>query len=75
MSRQDILGVRYYQRGKGPRLIELVPRDPAAASLRLPPVRYEDGPFRTWFSSLPALALPVAHVDAGALSAASSKAR
>jgi hypothetical protein len=76
MSRQDILGVRYYQRAKGPRLIELVSRDPAARPLRLPPVRYEDGPFRIWFSSLPSLAPPEAH-EAGAisLSQAAPKAR
>ena len=35
MSRQDVLGVRNYPHGKGPRLIELVSRDPAAAPLRL----------------------------------------
>jgi hypothetical protein len=75
MSRHDILGVRYYQRGKGPRLIELVSRDPAAASLRLPPVRYEDGPFRSWFSSLPSLAPPLAHEGAIPLSQAAPKAR
>jgi hypothetical protein len=57
MKREDILGVREYQRSKGPRLIELVSRR-EAAPLRLPPVRYEDGPFRVWFDSLPALALP-----------------
>jgi hypothetical protein len=75
MSRQDILGVRYYQRGKGPRLIELVARDPAVSPLRLPPVRYEDGPFRTWFSSLPALAAPAADNDGMPLSQAAPKAR
>jgi hypothetical protein len=75
MSRQDVLGVRYYPQGKGPRLIELVSRDPAAAALRLPPVSYEDGPFRTWFSSLPVLAPAVAHPGAGALSAAPPHAR
>ncbi len=61
MRRQDVLGVRKYQRGKGPPLIELVPRDPAAAPLRLPPVWNEDDTFRAWFDSLPALALPKAH--------------
>jgi hypothetical protein len=75
MSRQDILGVRYYQRGKGPRLIELVARDPAAAALCLPPVRYEDGPFRIWFNSLPALAPPVADDSEIPLSEAVPKAR
>jgi hypothetical protein len=60
LSRHDILGVREYQRGKGPRLIELVSCHPGVAPLRLPPVRYEDGPFRVWFDSLPALALPAA---------------
>lgn len=64
MSRHDILGVREYQRGKGPRLIELVSRHPGAAPLRLPPVGYEDGPFRAWFDSLPTLPLPEAS-DAG----------
>jgi hypothetical protein len=57
MSRQDIHGVREYQRGKGPRLIELVPRRPEAAPLRLPPVTYEDAHFRAWFGSLPQLAM------------------
>lgn len=57
MSRQDIHGVREYQRGKGPRLIELVPWRPEAAPLRLPPVTYEDGHFRSWFDSLPQLAV------------------
>ena len=46
MRRQDIRGVREYQRGKGPRLIELVSWHPEAAPLRLPPVTYEDGHFR-----------------------------
>jgi len=64
MRRQDILGVRAYQRRKGPRLIELVSRHPEVKPLRLPPVRYEDGPFRVWFDSLPALALPGAR-DSG----------
>jgi hypothetical protein len=64
MSRQDIRGVREYQRGKGPRLIELVPWRPEAAALRLPPVTYEDGHFRSWFDSLPRLALSGAS-DAG----------
>jgi hypothetical protein len=64
MKRQDILGVREYQRGKGPRLIELVCRHHEAASLRLPPVWNEDGAFRAWFDSLPPLALPEAR-DAG----------
>jgi hypothetical protein len=58
MGRQDIRGVREYQRGKGPRLIELVPWHPEAAPLRLPPVTYEDAHFRSWFDSLPQLALP-----------------
>lgn len=58
MKRHHILGVREYQRGKGPRLIELVPRIPEAAPLRLPPVTYEDALFREWFDSLPPLALP-----------------
>ena len=66
MRRQDILGVREYQRGKGPRLIELVSRLPGAAPLRLPPVRYEDGPFRVWFDTQPALALPGARDEGGA---------
>jgi hypothetical protein len=57
MERQDIRGVREYQRGKGPRLIELVSWRPEAAPLRLPPVTYEDGHFRSWFDSLPQLAL------------------
>jgi hypothetical protein len=75
MKRQDILGVREYQRGNGPRLIELVCRHPEAAPLRLPPVRYEDGLFRVWFDSLPALALPGA-CDAGVPSSRTvSKAR
>ena len=60
MKRQDILGVREYQRGKGPRLIELISRHHEAASLRLPPVWNEDGAFRAWFDSLPPLALPEA---------------
>jgi len=64
MSRQDIRGVREYQRGKGPRLIELVPWRPEAAPLRLPPVTYEDEHFRSWFDSLPQLALSGAR-DAG----------
>jgi hypothetical protein len=64
MTRQDIRGVRDYQRGKGPRLIELVPWRPEAAPLRLPPVTYEDEPFRAWFDSLPQLALSGAR-DAG----------
>jgi hypothetical protein len=58
MRRQDIRGVREYQRGKGPRLIELVSLRPEAAPLRLPPVTYEDEHFRSWFDSLPQLALP-----------------
>jgi hypothetical protein len=58
MERQEIRGVREYQRGKGPRLIELVHWRPEAAPLRLPPVTYEDGHFRSWFDSLPQLALP-----------------
>jgi hypothetical protein len=57
MSRQDIRGVREYQRRKGARLIELVPRRAEAAPLKLPPVMYEDGHFRSWFDSLPRLAL------------------
>jgi hypothetical protein len=64
MSRQDIRGVREYQRGKGPRLIELVSWRPEAAPLRLPPVKYEDGHFRAWFDSLPQLAVSGAR-DAG----------
>jgi hypothetical protein len=64
MKRQDILGVREYQRGKGPRLIELVSRHPEAPPLRLPPVWNEDGAFRTWFDSLQQLPLPQAR-DAG----------
>jgi len=60
MKRQDILGVHEYQRGKGPRLIELISRHHEAASLRLPPVWNEDGAFRAWFDSLPPLALPEA---------------
>jgi hypothetical protein len=60
MERQDIRGVREYQRGKGPRLIELVSWRPEAAPLRLPPVTYEDGHFRSWFDSLPQLALSAA---------------
>jgi hypothetical protein len=66
MKRQDILGVRDYQRGKGPRLIELVPRRPETTPLRLPPVTYEDRAFRAWFDSLPQLALP-ASSDASVL--------
>lgn len=58
MRRLDVLGVREYQRGKGPRLIELLSRHPEVKPLRLPPVRYEDGPFRIWFDSLRALTLP-----------------
>jgi len=58
MKRHDILGVREHQRGKGPRLIELVPRIPEATALRLPPVTHEDRPFREWFDSLPPLAVP-----------------
>ena len=57
MSRQDIRGVREYQRGKGPHLIELVPWRPETAPLRLPPVTYEDGHFCAWFDSLPQLAV------------------
>jgi hypothetical protein len=64
MKRQDILGVREYQRGKGPRLIELVSRHPEAPPLRLPPIWNEDGAFRAWFDSLQQLALPEAR-DAG----------
>jgi hypothetical protein len=64
MSRQDIHGVREYQRGKGPRLIELVSWRPEAAPLRLPPVKYEDGHFRAWFDSLPQLTVSGAR-DAG----------
>ena len=64
MSRQYIHGVREYQRGKGPRLIELVPWRPETASLRLPPVTYEDGHFCAWFDSLPQLAVSGAP-DAG----------
>jgi hypothetical protein len=64
MKRQDILGVREYQRGKGPRQIELVSQRHEASSLRLPPVWNEDGAFRAWFDSLPPLALPEAR-DAG----------
>ena len=60
MKRLDILGVREYQRAKGPRLIELVSRHPSAAPLRLPSVWKEDAAFRTWFDSLPQLALPEA---------------
>ncbi len=75
MSREDILGVRYYSQVKGAPLIELVARDSAAAPLRLPPVRYEDGPFRVWFNSLPALAVPVAHEGALSLPRAAPKAR
>jgi hypothetical protein len=61
MKRQDILGVREYQRGKGPRLIELVSRHPAEGPLRLPPVWSEDAAFRAWFDSLQQLALPETH--------------
>jgi hypothetical protein len=61
LQRQDILGVREYPCGKGPRLIELVARNPAAAPLRLPPVWNQDQAFLIWFDSLPALALPQAH--------------
>lgn len=61
MKRQDILGVREYQRGKGPRLIELVSRHPAEGPLRLPPVWSEDAGFRAWFDSLQQLALPETH--------------
>ena len=61
MERQHILGVREYQRGKGPRLIELVSRLPAQEPLRLPPVWNEDGAFRAWFDSLQQLAPPEAH--------------
>jgi hypothetical protein len=57
INRQDIRGVREYQRGKWSRLIELVPWRPEAAPLRLPPVTYEDGHFLAWFDSLPRLAL------------------
>lgn len=64
MSRQDIRGVREYQRGKGSRLIELVPSRPGAAPLRLPPVTYDDGHFWPWFDSLPRLA-PSGASDAG----------
>ena len=64
MSRHDIRGLREYRRGKGPRLIELAPWHPEAAPLRLPPVTYEDGHFRSWFNSLPGLALSGAS-DAG----------
>ena len=75
MSRQNILGVRNYPQTKGPRLIELVGRDPATAPLRLPPVRYEDGAFRVWFSSLPELDLPVAQQGGISLSQAAPKGR
>lgn len=64
MKRQDIRGVREYQRGRGPRLIELVSRHPEAPPLRLPPVWNEDGAFRAWFDSLQQLPLPEAR-DAG----------
>jgi hypothetical protein len=75
INRQDIRGVREYQRGKGSRLIELVPWRPEAAPLRLPPVTYGDGHFRAWFDSLPRLALSGAG-DAGVPAPrAASKAR
>jgi hypothetical protein len=64
MKRHDILGVREYQRGKGPRLIELVSTHPSVAPLRLPPVWNEDASFRAWFDSLQQLALPEAHAPA-----------
>ncbi len=66
MKRHDVLGVREYQRGKGPRLIELVSRYPSAAPLRLPPVWGEDATFRAWFDSLQQLALPEAHASVSA---------
>ena len=71
MGRQDILGVRNYPLGKGPRLIELVSRDPSTPPQRLPPVSNEDDAFRSWFDSLPALALPKA-VEAEARSETAS---
>jgi hypothetical protein len=66
MKRQDILGVREYQRGKGPRPIEVVSKYPSAASLRLPPVWSEDAAFRAWFDSLQQLALPEGHAPVSA---------
>ncbi len=75
MQRQDILGVREYPCGKGPRLIELVSRHPGAAPLRLPPAWNEDKAFRAWFDSLPALALPEAREGSVHATQAALKAR